>query len=104
MSFVISRLTDTYCVYMPITTVFKPVTYERSDLTQLYSLFYPHVNSLTDVSITPVLRILLGGDSERSVPGSRGSPNISVAAKAGMLGGEPSPAGCVYYLYGALWL
>jgi hypothetical protein len=57
MSHVMSRLTDTYCVYMHVTTDFTPITYERSDLAQLYSLFYPHVNSLTDVSITPALHM-----------------------------------------------
>jgi hypothetical protein len=58
MSYVISRLTDTYFVYMRVTTVFTPLSYESSDLAQLYSLFYPHVNSLTAVSITPVLHML----------------------------------------------
>jgi hypothetical protein len=43
---------------MRIATVFTPITYEWSDLPQLYSLFYPHVNSLTAVSITPVLHML----------------------------------------------
>jgi hypothetical protein len=43
---------------MRVTTVFTPISYEWSDIAQLYSIFYPHVNSLTDVSITPVLHML----------------------------------------------
>jgi hypothetical protein len=34
----------------------------------------------------------------------KGSPNVSVGAKAGMLVGGPSPEEYVYDLYGALWL
>jgi hypothetical protein len=58
MSYVISRLTRSYFVYMRVTTVFTPISYEWSDLAQLYSLFCPNVNNLTDVSITPVLHML----------------------------------------------
>jgi hypothetical protein len=58
MSYVISRLSDTYFVYMRVTAVYTPITYGWPDLAQLYSLFYPHVNSVTAVSITTALRML----------------------------------------------
>jgi hypothetical protein len=43
--------------YVPLPFAFN-VKKTVSDLAQLYSLFYPHVNSLTDVFITPVLHML----------------------------------------------
>jgi hypothetical protein len=52
------KVVSSHFVYMRVTTVFTFISYEWSDLAQLYSLFYPHANSLTDVSITPVLHML----------------------------------------------